>query len=31
MCRGGAIEAEWAKEKLFDGIKVWLISTKERP
>jgi len=26
-----SIEAEWAKEQMFDGIKVWLISTKERP
>jgi len=26
-----SIEAEWAGEKTAEGIKVWLISTKERP
>jgi Holliday junction resolvase RusA-like endonuclease len=26
-----SIEAEWAKEKMNTGIKIWLISTKERP
>lgn len=25
------IEVEWASERMFEGIKVWLISTKERP
>lgn len=26
-----SIEAEWAREQSAEGIKVWLISTKERP
>lgn len=26
-----SIEAEWAKEQSNNGIKVWLISTRERP
>jgi crossover junction endodeoxyribonuclease RusA len=26
-----SIEAEWAQEQMNTGIKVWLISTKERP